>query len=46
MVLKQVTKISLQHDFKRRHNKPGGKSVSPFEAKAIRDAKQIVKPTD
>lgn len=42
--MKQVTRIELQHDFKRKNNKPGsGSAQSSFESKAIREAKQIVK---
>jgi hypothetical protein len=44
--VKQVTQIELQHDFKRENNKPGSRSQSSFESKAIREAKQIVKSAD
>ncbi|WP_281421800.1 hypothetical protein [Clostridium thailandense] len=44
--MKKGTQMDLQHDFKKRNNKPGDKASPSLDSKDIKKAKQIMKTTD
>ena len=48
-MVNKVEGLDLQHDMKKRNNKPGSignKNSSPEEGKAVREGKQIVRSQD
>lgn len=48
-MVNKVEGLDLQHDVKKRNNKPGctgNKNSSPEEGKSVREAKQIVRTQD
>jgi hypothetical protein len=45
-MVNKVEGLDLQHDMKKKNNKPGCKSDGPEEGKAIREGKQIVRSQD
>lgn len=45
-MVNKVEGLDLQHDMKKRNNKPGCKAIGEQEARAIRDGKQTVRTKD
>lgn len=44
--MNKVEKMDLQHEFKKKHNKPGSPPTSDKDGKIIRNCKNSVRTTD
>jgi hypothetical protein len=45
-VVNKIEGLDLQHDMKKRNNKPGCNTGSPEQGKVIREGKEIVRTRD